>query len=159
MKLASGVAPAARMAAAGVNVAIGTDGPASNNDLDMWEEMRTAALQQKVATGDPCAFTAMETLRMATVGGARALGLGGVTGQLAAGMAADVILVDIEKPHLYPHSDIVANLAYCAKASDVDTVIVDGRVVVEGGRLLTMDVAEVCREAAERFGAIKKRVG
>ncbi|MCL2561567.1 MAG: amidohydrolase [Rikenellaceae bacterium] len=155
MKLASGIAPFARMAAAGLNVAIGTDGPASNNDLDMWEEMRAASFLQKVATLDPCAFPAHDVLRMATVGGAHALGLGDRIGQLRAGMAADVILLDIEKPHLYPCADMVANLVYCGKASDVDTVIVDGRVVVEGRRLLTLDISDLCREAQQRFQTIR----
>lgn len=158
MKLASGVAPVAQMMAAGVNVGIGTDGPSSNNDLDMWEEMRTAALLQKVTTLDPCALPAYEVLRMATVNGARALGLEGVTGQLGAGMAADLILLDIEKPHLYPQTDMLANLVYCAKSSDVDTVIVGGRMVVEGRRLLTLDIAALCREAQERFVQIKGRL-
>lgn len=158
MKLASGIAPAAAMAAAGINVTIGTDGPSSNNDLDMWEEMRTASLLQKVATLDPCVFPAYEILRMATVNGARALGLEGRVGMLREGMAADVILVDVEKPHFYPKTDMVANLVYCGKSSDVDTVIVDGRMVVENRRLLTLDVAEVCRQAQLRFEAIKARL-
>ncbi len=155
MKLSSGIAPVARMAAAGVNVAIGTDGPASNNDLDMWEEMRSASLLAKVSTGDPCAFSAWETLRMATAGGAKALGLEGITGKLKAGLAADIILIDIEKPHLYPRSNIVANLVYCGKAADVDTVIVDGKVVVQGGKLLTLPLADICRDAERRYEEIR----
>ena len=95
---------------------------------------------------------------MSTVGGARALGLSGVTGALREGLAADIILVDIEKPHFYPRTNLIAHLAYCGKASDVDTVIVDGRVVVQGGQLLTLDVAAVCREANQRFMDIKGRV-
>lgn len=158
MKLSSGIAPAARMAAAGLNVSIGTDGPSSNNDLDMWEEMRTASLLQKASTLDPCVFPAYETLKMATVNGARALGLQGRVGQLREGMAADVILVDTEKPHLYPKTDMVANLVYCGKSSDVDTVIVDGRIVVRGRKLLTLDAGQVCREAQQRFEAIKSRL-
>ncbi len=159
MKLASGIAPFAKMAAAGINVSIGTDGPSSNNDLDMWEEMRSASFLQKVATLDPCIFPAYEVLRMATVNGARALGLEGEMGQLRKGMKADIILLDIEKPHLYPQTDIVANLVYCAKASDVETVFVDGRKVVENRRLLTMNQAALCLEAQERFEAIKDRIG
>ncbi len=159
MKLASGIAPFAKMAAAGLNVSIGTDGPSSNNDLDMWEEMRSASFLQKVATLDPCVFPAYEVLKMATVNGARALGLADEIGQLREGMKADIILLDIEKPHLYPQTDMVANLAYCAKASDVETVFVDGRKVVENRRLLTMDQTALCREAQERFDAIKGRVG
>lgn len=159
MKLASGIAPAARMAHAGLNVTIGTDGPSSNNDLDMWEEMRSASFLQKVSELDPCVFPAYEVLEMATVKGAKALGLEGRIGQLAPGMAADVILIDTEKPHFYPQTDMVANLVYCGKSSDVDTVIVDGRVVVEGRRMLTLDVPALLREAQERFEAVKARLG
>ena len=158
MKLASGIAPFAKMAAAGLNVSIGTDGPSSNNDLDMWEEMRSASFLQKVATLDPCAFPAYEVLKMATVNGARALDLGDEVGQLREGMKADIILLDIEKPHLYPQTDMVANLVYCAKANDVDTVFVDGRKVVENRRLLTIDQIALCREAQERFDAIVGRI-
>lgn len=159
MKLASGIAPFAKMATAGLNVSIGTDGPSSNNDLDMWEEMRSASFMQKVATLDPCVFPAYEVLKMATVNGAHALGLEGEVGQLRKGMKADVILLDIEKPHLYPQTDMVANLVYCAKAADVDTVFVDGRKVVENRRLLTMDQTALCRETQERFEAIRGRIG
>lgn len=159
MKLASGIAPFAKMAAAGLNVTIGTDGPSSNNDLDMWEEMRSASFLQKVGTLDPCVYPAREVLRMATVNGARALGLEGEVGQLRQGMKADIILLDIEKPHLYPQTDMIANLVYCAKASDVDTVFVNGRKVVEGRRLLTMDQTALCREVQERFESIKGRIG
>lgn len=155
MKLASGIAPAARMAAAGVNVAIGTDGPASNNDLDMWEELRAASFLGKVASGDPCVFSAREILRMATVGGARALGLEGVVGELREGLAADIILIDTEKPHFYPRTDLLSNLAYCGKAADVDTVIIDGRIVVEGRKVLTLSVPDVCNEAEWRFRKLK----
>lgn len=158
MKLASGIAPVARLVEVGVNVAVGTDGPASNNDLDMWEELRAASLLAKVSSGDPCALSAWEVLRMATVGGAKALGLEGVTGELREGLAADIILVNVEKPHYYPRTNMVANLAYCGKAGDVHTVIVDGKVVVEEGKLLTLDTEEVCREANRRFAEIKARV-
>jgi 5-methylthioadenosine/S-adenosylhomocysteine deaminase len=154
MKLASGIAPVAQLAAAGVNVSIGTDGPASNNDLDMWEELRAASLLAKVASADPCALSAWEVLHMATAGGAKALGLEGVTGELREGLKADIILVDVEKPHYYPRANMVANLAYCGKAADVETVIVDGRVVVEGRKLLTLNVSDVCREADRRFADI-----
>jgi 5-methylthioadenosine/S-adenosylhomocysteine deaminase len=156
MKLASGIAPAAAIVAAGVNLAIGTDGPASNNDLDMWEELRAASLLAKVASGDPCALSAWDVLRMATAGGAQALGLQGVTGELREGLKADIILVDVEKPHYYPRANMIANLAYCGKAADVDTVVVDGRVVVENGKLLTLNTLDVCREADRRFSDIRR---
>ncbi len=158
MKLASGIAPVARLVEAGVNVAVGTDGPSSNNDLDMWEELRAASLLAKVSSGDPCVLSAWDVLHIATAGGAKALGLEGVTGELREGLAADIILVDTEKPHYYPRANMIANLAYCGKSADVDTVIVNGRIVVENGKLLTLDTREICREADRRFAEIKSRV-
>lgn len=157
MKLASGIAPVSRMLEAGINVGIGTDGPSSNNDLDMWEELRTASLLQKVATLNPCALTAYQTLRMATVHGAKAIGREGELGVIAPGALADLILVDMRRPHLSPQNDLIANLVYCGKASDVDTVIVDGQVVVKEHQLLMADVQTLCCEAGERVGEIKKR--
>lgn len=157
MKLASGIAPVSRMLETGINVGIGTDGPSSNNDLDMWEELRTASLLQKVATLNPCALTAYQTLRMATVHGAKAIGREGELGVIAPGALADLMLVDMRRPHLSPQNDLIANLVYCGKASDVDTVIVDGQVVVKEHQLLTADVRTLCREAGERVGEIKKR--
>lgn len=130
MKLASGISPVADLLARGVNVALGTDGPSSNNDLDMWEEMRTASLLQKVGTGDPCALPAYQTLQMATTFGARALGRAGELGVLAPGALADVILIDLDKPHLTPCHNLISNLVYCGKAADVVTVIVDGKVLI-----------------------------
>lgn len=149
MKLASGIAPVKKMLDAGVNVALGTDGASSNNDLDMWEEMRTASLLQKVATMDTCAIPAYTALKMATVNGAKAIGREGELGEIREGAIADIILVDIEKAHMYPHTNLVSELVYSSNASDVDTVIVNGAVVVEGRKCLTMDENEVCRIAQE----------
>lgn len=157
MKLASGIAPVSRMLEAGINVGIGTDGPSSNNDLDMWEELRTASLLQKVATLNPCVLTAYQTLRMATVHGAKAIGREGELGVIAPGALADLMLVDMRRTHLSPQNDLIANLVYCGKASDVDTVIVDGQVVVKEHQLLTADVQTLCRDAGERVDEIKKR--
>lgn len=157
MKISSGIAPVTRMFDTGLNVGIGTDGSSSNNDLDMWEEMRTGTFLQKVATSDPLVIPAYQALEMATVNGAKAIGMGDRLGQLKAGMLADIVLIDTGKPHLYPRHDMVANLVYCAKCSDVDTVIVDGKVVVESGRLLTLDVASVCRDVQRRVGEIAAR--
>ncbi len=145
MKLASGVAPVAKMLSKGVNVGIGTDGPSSNNDLDMWEEMRTASLLQKVSIPDPCALSAYQTLRMATVHGAAALGMAGSLGVIAEGALADIILIDTSKPHLWPKIDMIANLAYCGKASDVDTVIIGGKVAVDRRKVVNLDVEKCCR--------------
>lgn len=141
MKLSSGIAPVERLRAAGAVVAIGTDGTCSNNDLDMWEELRTAAFLQKSATQDPLALPAYEALKLATVNGAQAMGcLSDELGVLREGALADLIVVDLQKPHLQPIHDVVSNLVYCGKASDVDTVVVGGEVVVENRKLLTTDL-------------------
>lgn len=147
MKLASGVAPVADLLLAGAVVGLGTDGAASNNNLDMIEEMRTAALLQKVITGDPTVLPAFQALSMATVNGARALGLENEIGLLKPGYKADIILVDVHKPHLYPRHDLVANMVYAAQPGDIDTVIIDGQVVMANRRVMTMDEEEVMRKA------------
>ena len=157
MKLASGIAPVRKMLDAGVNVSLGTDGASSNNDLDMWEEMRTASLLQKVATMDPCAIPAYTALQMATVNGAKAIGREGELGVLVPGAFADIQLVDIGKPHLYPHTNLVSELAYSTHASDVDTVIINGQITVEGRRCMTMNEEEVCRSAQEHIDRLLKQ--
>jgi 5-methylthioadenosine/S-adenosylhomocysteine deaminase len=154
MKLASGIAPVKKMLDAGVNVSLGTDGASSNNDLDMWDEMRTASLLQKVSTLDPCAIPAYTALQMATVNGAKAIGREGELGVLAAGALADVLLVDIEKAHLYPHTNLISELVYSTHASDVNTVIVNGNIVVENRKCLTMNAQEVCATAQKHIDAL-----
>ena len=151
MKLSSGIAPIAQMVGNGVNVTIGTDGASSNNDLDMLEEMRSASFLQKVSTGDPCTLPAWNVLKMATVNAAKAIGHCDSIGQLKVGMLADMIMIDMDKPHLNPQTDIVANLVYCAKSGDVDTVIVDGNILVEHGILKDWDMATL-------YGRVNKRV-
>ena len=157
MKLASGVAPVTAMMRHGMTVGFGTDGPSSNNDLDMWEEMRTGSLLQKVATGDPCALPAYETLRMATAAAADAIGAGDRLGRIAEGMVADLILVDLHKPHLCPNNDLAADLAYCGKAADVETVIVDGVPLVENRQLVSADLNEICQQVKRRAREIPSR--
>ena len=157
MKLASGIAPVRKMLDAGINVAIGTDGASSNNDLDMWEEMRTASLLQKVATMDPCAIPAYTALQMATVNGAKAIGREGKLGILAAGAFADILLVDIEKAHLYPHTNLISELVYSTHASDVDTVIVNGKIVVRNRKCLSMNAAEVCATAQKQIDTLMSK--
>jgi 5-methylthioadenosine/S-adenosylhomocysteine deaminase len=139
MKISSGIAPVVQMVEAGVNVAIGTDGASSNNDLDMIEEMRTGSFLQKVAGDNPVVMPAYQMLKLATVGGARAIGMGDSLGRIAPGMLADLVMLDIEKPHFHPRGDMIAGIVYCAKAADVDTVFVDGRMVVSGGRVIGLD--------------------
>lgn len=146
MKIASGIAPVERMRTMGVNCTIGTDGTCSNNDLDMWEEMRGASFLQKVSTMNPLAVPAYEILKMATVNGARALGHGGELGIIAPGALADVIVIGTMAPHMRPIHDPVANLVYCAKAEDVETVIVDGRIAVENRVVRGADIGALCRE-------------
>lgn len=154
MKLASGVAPVKKMLEAGINVSIGTDGASSNNDLDMWEEMRTASMLQKVSTMDPCAIPAYTALQMATVNGAKAIGRQGELGIIKAGALADIILVDLDNAHLYPHTNLVSELVYSAHASDVDTVIVNGTIVVENRKCLTMNAQEVCATAQKHIDSL-----
>lgn len=157
MKIASGIAPVARMRRAGVCCTLGTDGCCSNNDLDMWEEMRTASFLQKVATMDPCALPAYEVLRMATAEGARALGLAGELGVIREGALADFILIDRRRPHLTPTYDLAANLVYCGKAADVDTVVIDGQVVVEGRRVVGVDLDALCLRVQRTADSIAAR--
>lgn len=150
LKLASGFAPVEKFLSRGIVTGLGTDGAASNNDLDMWEEMRLAALLHKATTGDVTAVSAQQALMMATQNGARGLNLGDQIGSLEAGKKADIILMDFDKPHLTPRHNVVSHLVYAAKASDVDTVLVDGRVLVRSGRCTQMDVAQIVAEVKSR---------
>lgn len=154
MKLASGIAPVHKMLERGVNVSLGTDGCASNNNLDLFEEMKTAALLHKLSTGNPTALPARQVLKMATVNGAKALGT--ETGMLKAGMKADLIIVDMKKPHLTPCFDVPSHLVYSAGGSDVRTTIVDGKILMDDYRVLVLDeqkVIEEARKAAEELVA------
>ncbi len=149
LKLAMGIAPVAAMLARGVNVAIGTDGAASNNTLDALENARLTALLQKNARRDPEMLPTMQTLKLATQNGARAMGFA-ESGVLRVGARADLVLFDCAKPHLVPRHDLAANLLYSARASDVDYVIVDGRVLLRKGELTTLDEERIVREAERR---------
>jgi 5-methylthioadenosine/S-adenosylhomocysteine deaminase len=126
-----------------VNVALGTDGCASNNDLDLFSEMDTCAKLHKVATLDPTVVPAPAVVRMATRNGAKALGWDGKVGELTAGMWADVIVVDFTKPHLSPLYDPVSHLVYAARGADVRDSIIHGRLVMRNRDLLTIDLDEV----------------
>jgi 5-methylthioadenosine/S-adenosylhomocysteine deaminase len=150
LKLASGFAPVEKFLSRGIVTSLGTDGAASNNDLDMWEEMRLSALLHKATTGDATAVSAQQALLMATQNGARSLNLGDQIGSLEVGKKSDIVLMNFDKPHLMPRHNVVSHLVYAAKASDVDTVIVDGRVLVRGGQCTQMDAAQICAEANER---------
>ncbi len=159
MKISSGVAPIAAMQSEGVCVTLATDGPCSNNDLDMWEEIRSAAFLQKLTTTDPLVLPAEEVLRMATANGARAMGFAeGELGVVKEGAVADLIVIDMQKPHLQPIHNVVSNLVYCGKASDVEWVMVDGRVVVEERRIAGCDLAALYRAVGEAAQRIKQQV-
>ncbi len=156
MKISSGVAPVREMLRAGIRVTVATDGCCSNNDLDLWEELRTAALLQKSATGDPTALPALEALRMATANGARAMGYAdGELGVLRPGALADMIVIDLQRPHLQPMNDVVSNLVYCGKAADVETVMVGGRIVVENRRIAGVDLGDLYARATEAVRRIR----
>lgn len=150
LKLASGFAPIPKYLQRGITVALGPDGTASNNDLDMWEEMRLAALLHKATTGDPTAISAQQALLMATREGARALDLDDEIGTLEAGKKADIILVDFDKPHLTPRHNVVSHLVYAAKAADVDTVLIDGKVLLRDGQFTALDAKQISAEATAR---------
>ncbi len=139
MKLGSGTAKIKDLMNLGVNVSLGTDGPASNNTLDMFETMKAAALLQKLVYKDPSVLSAYETLKMATINGAKALGLDKNIGSLEVGKKADIVLIDLSKPHLTPLHNIYANIVYATRGSDVDTVIVDGKILMENSQVKTLD--------------------
>jgi 5-methylthioadenosine/S-adenosylhomocysteine deaminase len=150
MKLASGIAPVPKMMKAGVILGLGTDGAASNNNLDVLEEARLAALLHKLACDDPTCVTAYQALELATRGGARALGLDDRIGILAPGMKADIILVGLDRPHLTPRHNVVSHLIYSARACDVQTVLVNGAIVVNDGKVTTVDEKEIMSRVTER---------
>jgi 5-methylthioadenosine/S-adenosylhomocysteine deaminase len=147
MKIASGIAPIADMLAAGVRIGIGTDGAASNNDLDLWEEMRLAAFLQKVEQMNPEVLSAETVLRMATSGGATAIGLGDTIGSLEVGKRADLIQVAFDDVHHVPTYDVVSHLVYVNDEQDVASTIVDGKVLMREGEILTIDTDRVAAEA------------
>ncbi|MEM1589276.1 MAG: amidohydrolase [Candidatus Bathyarchaeia archaeon] len=147
MKLGLDAARVKELIDLGVNVALGTDGPASNNTLDMFETMKFAALLQKHVYRHPGAMSAYQVLRMATLNGAKALGLDEVIGSLEVGKRADIVLVDLSKPHLKPLHDVYSALVYSARGSDVDTVIVDGKILMENKQVQTLDEEAVIENA------------
>jgi 5-methylthioadenosine/S-adenosylhomocysteine deaminase len=158
LKLASGIAPVPDMLRAGVVVGLGTDGAASNNELDLLAEIQLAALLHKGVRLDPLAVPATTALEMATIGGARALGLDHLIGSLEPGKRADVVIVELDEDNLVPLYDPVSHLAYAVEAADVRTVLVDGRVVVRDRVLVTADDAAIrrrVRELATEIGSLR----
>ena len=160
MMIASGVAPVPEMRAAGVAVGLGTDGPAgSNNDLDLMEEIDLAAKLAKISKMDPLALNAKAVVEMATIDGARALHMEKEIGSLEVGKKADVILIGLDEPNAVPMYDVYAQIAYSLKGSDVETVIIGGRVVMQDRKLLTIDEPRVLEKAREYGASVKKSLG
>ncbi len=157
MKLASGICPVAKLLDAGANVSLGTDGCASNNNLDMFEEMRSAALLQKVSTMDPTVLPARKVLEMATINGAKALGIR--SGMLKEGYNADMIIVDMNRAHLTPVYDVASHLVYAASGKDVTATIVNGKVLMENGKVLSMNEQEVIDTAVKTSKDLISRTG
>jgi 5-methylthioadenosine/S-adenosylhomocysteine deaminase len=155
MKLASGVAPLPEMLSAGVKVGLGTDGCASNNNLDLFQEMDKAAKLHKVHQGDPSLSSAVQIVEMATKGGAVALGMADILGSLEPGKKADLITIDLNQPHLTPMYEPCSHLVYAARGADVRDVIVDGRIVVRRGQLVDIDEQEIMGKVREIAAAIR----
>ena len=157
MKLGSGVAPVVEMHAAGITVGLGTDGCASNNDLDLFQAMDMTAKLHKVVNLDPTVLSAETVIRMATIDGARALGLDGEIGSIEIGKQADLIVIDTRKPHLTPIHHPASAVVYAAKGSDVQMVMVAGRLLVKDRRVATIDLEEVMDQVALISRAFKNR--
>ena len=156
MKLSSGTAPVREMLAEGMRLGLGTDGAASNNDLDMFEEMLTAAFLAKHTSGDPTVAPAAAVLEMATLGGARALGMEDRIGSLEPGKRADLVVVGLNEPRLHPLYDPVSHLVYVAKGADVRHVVVEGRVIMRDRHVLTLDEKAVVEEADRRRDQVRR---
>jgi 5-methylthioadenosine/S-adenosylhomocysteine deaminase len=154
MKLASGIAPVVDLLKRGVTVALGTDGCASNNNLDLLQEMDTAAKLQKVHCLDPTVLPAPTALKMATLNGARVLGLENQVGALVPGLKGDIIVIDLDQPHLTPIYDPYSHLVYAATGADVQTVLVHGRILVQDRRLLSFDLEETLARTRELAGGL-----
>jgi 5-methylthioadenosine/S-adenosylhomocysteine deaminase len=158
MKLASGIAPIPKLLEKGVCVSIGTDGCASNNNLDMFLEMDTAAKLHKVNTGDPTVMDAKTVLKMCTIDSARALGLSDSIGSLEPGKKADLIVMDTKKPHLTPMYHPESHLVYAARGSDVDSVIINGKIVLENGKMAFMDIEQVMENVRNIAHEIRTKI-
>ncbi|WP_256288636.1 amidohydrolase [Halobellus inordinatus] len=148
MKLASGIAPVQKLLDAGVTVGLGTDGAASNNDLDLFDELRDAAMIGKLGADDASAVPAEAAVQMATQGGAEALSLPG--GRVEAGAAADLAIIDLDAPHLAPAHDLVSHLAYAVRGSDVRHTVCDGQILMQDRELTTLDEKQVVETARRR---------
>ena len=158
MYIANGVAPVTDMIKQGVNVALGTDGPASNNTQDMFDTLKFAGCLHKVATLQPLAIKTDKIYKMATIDAARAMGLKDQIGSLEPGKKADVIIVDLKKAHITPVHDVLASLIYNAYGSDVDTTIVDGQILMEDGNVITLDEEKILESAQKTADNLRDRL-
>jgi 5-methylthioadenosine/S-adenosylhomocysteine deaminase len=157
LKLASGFAPVEKMIKKGINVALGTDGPSSNNNLNMFEEINLAAIINKSVNHDATSIPAITAIKMATVNGAKALGLEREIASIEVGKKADLIIIDTQKPHFYPRHNIISAVAYSAQASDVKTVIVDGKIVMEDYEIKTIDTERIMFETEKAAKDLMRR--
>jgi 5-methylthioadenosine/S-adenosylhomocysteine deaminase len=158
MKLAAGIAPVPQLLKAGVAVGLGTDGAASNHDLSLWEEMDTAAKLHKLSSKDPTVINAREALQMATIGGARAIHQEKEIGSLETGKRADLIIVRLDGVHQTPLYNVYSQLVYATKASDVDTVMINGKIVMLNRRVLTINERVVRAKANQYRDRVRKSV-
>jgi 5-methylthioadenosine/S-adenosylhomocysteine deaminase len=156
MKLASGIAPIPDMLKSNVTVGLGTDGCASNNNLDLFAEMDMAAKLHKINSMDTTVMDALTVMRMATVEGAKALGMGDVTGSLEKGKKADVIILDTKKPHLTPMYNPFSHLVYAARGNDVTHSIINGRLLMENRKLLSIDLYEIMEKARQKSQDVRR---
>ncbi|QXM06183.1 amidohydrolase [Crassaminicella indica] len=145
LKLANGFAPIVKMLEKGINISLATDSSCSNNNLNMFEEIKLASLLNKGVTGDSTVVPAKKSLQIATINGAKALGIDDKVGSIEIGKCADIILIDLNKPHLCPRHNLISLLVYSVQASDVDTVIVDGNILMENRKLTTIDLDTVMK--------------
>jgi cytosine/adenosine deaminase-related metal-dependent hydrolase len=159
MKMATGILPLPDVLAAGVNVALGTDGALNNNSYDMFAEMKATVLLHNAINKSASAMTAETALEMATLGGAKAIGREQELGSIESGKLADLVLVDLKRIHSYPVHDVVSNLVFSANGSNVHTVFIGGRKVVEAGNVLGGDETEVLEQARSRSEVLRAELG
>jgi len=149
MKLASGIAPIIKMLNLGITVGLATDGSASNDNLDMFEAMRTAAFLHKLSTNNPKAISAQKVLEMATIDAAKAIGLENEIGSIEVGKKADIVIINAKRPSLQPIHDVVQTLVYCANGANVETTIIDGKIIFDKGKIITVDEEKIIEKANE----------
>lgn len=158
-KAATGIAPVTQMLKAGINVALGCDGAPANNTYDLLRDLRMTACLGKLREDDPKALSAETVLEMATINGARAMGISDQTGSIEVGKQADFILVNLDAPHLTPSRDPVSTIVYAAHGSDVDTVIIQGNLIMQGRKVLTLDEDAILADIRQRYVRLEKRAG